>query len=190
MKKTFFLLIVCCSLVIGAEQGQAVTLSTPSFTITTLSVGDSYSVDVNISGLNAGGAPTLGAFSFDLFFDNSILDFSSVVFGNSLGIAGIEAITGFDTPTAGVVSLFEVSLLSTPDLDAFQSSIFTLATLTFKANALGTSPLGLGNIVLSNADGNSLGENVVPEPSTILLLGIGLVVLVVFRKKFGINSSA
>lgn len=103
------------------------------------------------------------------------------------------------TVAAGSVSLDEASFLLDVKLDALQSDNFTLATLSFSGNNVGATTLGFGPVDLSDAAfpantllvdtfnttsvtvESSTQQPVIPEPSTILFLGTGLVGLMVWR---------
>ena len=147
-------------------------------------IGDTFSVDLVISGLE--GA-TVGGFDMDIAFNSAILGNASVVFGNGLG----PAITISDI-AGGTIDLFQLSMLSlfgfNDQLLALQGgSSFTLATLTFLGQANGLSPLTITQAIFADGDGNALQVGTangsiqigdvtpVPEPGTMLLLGSGAV---------------
>ncbi|MDH3589059.1 MAG: PEP-CTERM sorting domain-containing protein [Gammaproteobacteria bacterium] len=148
--------------------------------------GDSVFLDLTISGLGVGTAPSLGAFDVAFTFDDFALDFVGLGFGEELGIIGLgEAIFGSNSGV-GAIDLFEVSLLTASELDS-QSDTFVLATLEFLVVNLDPGMLtavDFSNIVLSDAFGNALNadgfgaiiENSqpMPEPATLALLGLGL----------------
>ncbi|MGH9886543.1 MAG: cohesin domain-containing protein [bacterium] len=176
-------------LLLVAPAAHAVTLVvTPSSQ--DAGVGTSVSVDVLVSGLVAGAPPSLGGFDLDIAFDPSIL----VLIGASLN-APLGGNAQFDfevqgTASGAVVNLFALSSLSDPELEALQGDEFTIATLIFNTLAPGTSPLTLGNIVLTNGAGGSLplqvafnGEIVVPEPGTAIAVGLGLAALALVRRR-------
>ena len=159
-----------------------------------VNLGDNVFVDLTVSGLSNGGSPSLGAFDFDVLFDDSILSFTTATFGNSLGDpnpAAFEAVTNVDTSVAGAIGLDETSLLF--DL-SFQADAFVLATLEFATLATGTSALTYANEVLSDENGSVLSNNtstgsvtvnraVVSAPDTLSLMGAFLLLGLLFSKR-------
>lgn len=176
----------------------AVTLSIdPAFQ--NVGVGGTASVNLNISGLGSDNDNTLGGFILDVGFDNSILAFDSAVFGPTLDLYTdpsdpIYNNYSVDQFSPDTVSLYWVTFLDTADLIANQLDSFVLATLKFTGIGLGTSSLTFDYIDLSNGDGTgsifadgtagSVTVAPVPEPSTWLLMAMGLVGLVGARRKF------
>ena len=157
--------------------------------VQTVGLGANVSVDVVVSGLEASEiADVVAAFDLDVAYDPLVVAATGVNFGAALGVLGLEVLTNFDLATPGLVDFAALSLLSDADLAALQGDAVTLATLQFSALALGTSPLalistapfgidvkGAANEILSfeNVVGGAI--HVVPEPSTVLLLTVGLV---------------
>jgi hypothetical protein len=154
------------------------------------SVGSSFALDLMVSELGSGVAPSIGAFNVKVAYDVSAIAFSGATFGPLLGVAPAGAIADA-IPGAGAVELAEVSLLSPPALDALQPASFTLATLRFTAQTATASSIVLEpQPVLSDAFGSPLAVGgppasatisatppaAVPEPGALLLYGIGLVV--------------
>lgn len=142
-------------------------------------------VGIVISGLGEFSAPSLSTFDMDISYDQSILSFSSITFGDpilgdQLDLFGLGSITGVDNSVPGIVNLFELSLDLPGDLDILQAGRFTLAILTFQTVSTGISPLAMSNVILGDSDGGPLsadasdGSISVPEPATIVLMSIGL----------------
>ena len=86
-----------------------------------------------------------------------------------------------------MVNLFQLSLDTPWNLNQLQAGQFILATLRFDAIGAGESPLTFAVNTLADAEGNPLTADVVgtavvtvtkiPEPSTLVLLGSGLVAI-------------
>jgi hypothetical protein len=196
MKKLIILFVVFLMLVFcNSTASQAVMLGfdPPSPGIL---VGNTADVDLVISGLGSGTAPSLGVFDLDISYDPTILAFDSVTFGDpilgdqlDIWLLGGNPM-GASVPSPGFLNIFEVSLDFPWDLDDWQAEDFTLATLTFDTLSLGTSPLNISIDTLGDAWGDPLAADVqngsispVPEPATLLLFGSGLAGLGFLRKK-------
>jgi len=178
-----------CAVGFNAANASTVTL-VPSES--TVAVGDTVSVDLNVSGLGADVAPSLGTYDITIDFPANFT-FDNVVFGDpSLGDQlGAGALTE-TIPGSSDIELIEVSLDTVAALNLAQPDAFTLAVLSFTANTPGSGSFSLNNITLGDASGKALGSSVsnttigavssVPEPSTILPL-CGLLALVGFMRK-------
>ena len=174
----------------------------------TKTVNDSFSVDVNISGL---GTEIVSAFDLNIYFNPAVLTGLSYTFGGGRGGAWDD--TGSQT-LSGSFDLQGFSLTFDPtktqqqnddDLALLQApNSFTLATLTFQAFAAGVSQIefGLGlnerdvvgrealfltGLQFSNAcvaannpaGGNNVCAVSIPEPSSYGLVGLALIGLLV-----------
>jgi len=180
----FVVVFILTFLVVSAANSGPVTIGF-SPAVTSGSVGSSVDIDVLVSGLGSGSAPSLGGFDFDVTFDSAILAYNSAsygdpVLGDQLDIGGFGSYTETTVATDSV-NLFGLSYDFPADLDNFQADSFILATLTFDLLAAGTSPLGLNLNSLTDSDGQALFADLisgsihsVPVPSTLLLFGTGL----------------
>jgi hypothetical protein len=155
--------------------------------------GDNISLNLTISGLGNGVAPSLGDFDIDLGFDTTKLSFSSYTLGASLGDLSLSEAADFSLGgIGGLINLSEVSLLSASALETLQSSSFTLATLLFHVDSLltGQSTVVAFDSVNALGDGNGspLGVEIkrnatisngarVPEPGVLLLVMLGLLII-------------
>jgi hypothetical protein len=184
-KKQF---LVCLIAILGFLHMGSVSAATLDFipSISNVNVNDAFDVDVVISDL---GSDLVGGFDISIDYDPAVLSATGVQFSDSLGDPDplfFETITFSDTLIAGTVNAFNSSLLSTSELAALQpSGGFTILTLSFLADAIGTSALEFGFSLISDDGGiaistsNQTGQvNVVPLPGAVwlmitALMGIG-----------------
>jgi hypothetical protein len=115
-------------------------------------------VQLGISGLGLGAAPSLGAFDVNVAYDPAILSFTGVQFGDplqgdQLDLFGTGAIEDFSLLSPGLLEVFGISFDSTADLDSLQADQFILTTIQFQTIAAGTSPL----VPTLNSIGNAAG---------------------------------
>lgn len=175
-----------------APTAQAYTLSmVPSQT--TLSIGDSVSVDVVANALVDGAAPSIGSYDIDVVYDWHLLEFQSAVFGTGLDVLGLGSIQQL-VPGIGGINFAEASLDTEEDLNALQPGSFTLFTLTFRAIAPGSStPFAIPNSVADAAANALVLDDETSAPITVLapvplpaagwLLISGLGALAGFRRR-------
>ena len=142
---------IALALVFAPFSAQAITIQfVPADQ--TVNLGDLASVDILLSGLGEGVAPSLGSFDLDVTFDPTILVPVSVTFGPFLGdpLDPLETLTAY-LFAPGLVDLAEVSLLFDFELDALQPNGFPLATLFFDTVGVGTSLLTFSQVELGDA---------------------------------------
>lgn len=175
---------MCC----GTANAIDISVVSP---VANVQIGDFVDVDLVVSDLGDGVAPSLGAYDVDLNFDAGVLSLVGVGFGAGLDIFDFGSIQTA-TPGPGTVNLYEVSLDFADDLNTWQPGSFSLATLTFQVLAGGTSALDL-NV---NAFADSLGDELtvglvnngsvtaVPEPSSALLMLLGLLPVGLVARRF------
>ena len=186
MKKTLNILTVTGA-VFASLSANAVTLDL-SPTSSSVNLGEPVQVELHISGLEDGTAPSLGAYDFMLAFNPAVLGFGAFTFGdsllgNQLDLMGFGTVAGFDGATPGQLSVFEISLDLASDLDTLQAASFALGTISFSALGNGVSALQFTSALFSDAGGNPLavqlggGSISVPEPVSGGIIVAGAVLL-------------
>lgn len=177
-------------------QAGAATLSLVPATTTVVS-GSAFSVDLVISGLGDGIAPSLGDFDVDIGFDPLALVWLGSSLGTELGDLGLgEAFdASFGEVLPGVVNIAEVSFLTVGELDGSQSDSFVLATLDFMVLAAGgTTPidilsvLSLGDalgdpVAVDGIGGSIVTVTAIPLPAAVWLLACAIGMLPVTRSR-------
>lgn len=197
MKKT--LLALFCLLFSFAGTAGAIQLHFDQSSITVDPL-DMFTIDLLVSDLGVGGAPSVGDFDVDILFDETQVQFEDYALGTGLGDVSLGDAWDFSWGYLGFgsIDIAEVSALSAIELNNNQLDQFVLATLTFSCLGSGTSFIEIDStdplLTLGDADGNPLDFDLggpvqinqtapVPEPSTILLVGTGLLGIMGFGRK-------
>jgi von Willebrand factor A domain-containing protein 7 len=144
----------------------------PSQATVTVTPGETFSVDASVTGIQ-----DLYAFQFDWSFDPSLLAVDSVTEGTFLPSAGATFfLPGFFDSLGGSVDETADALLGAiPGV----TGSGVLASATFTAIAAGTVAITLPNQILLDSNLNPITPTTVitPEPSSVILLLLGLLLL-------------
>jgi hypothetical protein len=185
-------LVVAATLSLGyAHTARAITIGfSPSDS--TFEVGDVFDVDVFVSGLPP--EQVVSGYDLGIGFDDEVIALTSVTFGEQLGSPTAPVLPGsiggsFVLP-GGTLNVFQTSLLFDFELLGLQTESVNLFTIQFEALTPGTSSLsflrGTDDIkgvesdepfvpsILAVDEVSSGNVNVVPEPSTLSLLVLGI----------------
>lgn len=156
--------------------------------------GDFVSMDLVISGLGDGVAPSIGDWDFDISYDDLVLSVDGWTFSSELGDIDLGEATDLSLGDnfAGLLGLSVLSLLNPAELDVLQGGDVTLATITFEVLDLGIGEFTDVGIDWVFALGDGFGDPLdisgtrvgrisnavgVPEPGAAILLFTGLVLL-------------
>ena len=174
---------------------------------TDVNVGETFRIDIVISGLEQLQQPQLvRGYHLDLAYSPAIATATDVLFGDYLGLS--HPLTSFlqkSAITDDNVMLEENSLWSDPILSEAQPDSFRLASIDFLATDLGTLNFDFLPYLNFGIDVKGRGAQLlpvdhrggwvninplsVPEPATVLLLGIGLFVLAAVKNRGGATTS-
>lgn len=181
MIKKLFCIFAAVLFFSGPTQAAAIKVFSSSQNIAT---GSLLYINIEVFDVINFDSPSLGVFDIDIGFDPLVVSYQGVSWGASLDLFGIGSLQ-VATPASGSINLFELSLDAVAELNELQPSDFKLATLTFLAQAAGSTWFS----ILPNSFGDAEGMNLdfvigmpanvtvtsaVPEPGTLLLFGPGL----------------
>jgi len=177
----------------GTEPAQALALQLEPAQ-QQIEVGQDAVIRLVVSGLEAGGTPSLRAYDLHFAFDASVVRFDGASYGPGLGDP-VQVQVLQETrhvPGSARAEVAATSLLSSPNLHALQPAGFVLAELVFRGLVPGitdvTSTFQLfasstgAEIPLDAAPADARIVVLVPEPHTSLLLGLGLLGLGIRRR--------
>jgi len=148
------------------------------------SLGETFNVYFNISGLTSNPADSLSGFDLDILYDEAVLTFAGSTFsdpilGNQLDFGEPGALPFFgdvDDSVNGALNAFGISGNSGTVLDANQSDQFAFLGLTFTVNANATAQSTLISIDMNypflmflDSDFGDLNTNI---PHSDLLISI------------------
>ncbi len=147
-----------------------------------VSTNEEVALDLMVTGLDATPGAPLRSFDLTFSFEDVLLEFIEAFYGEGLGINEASELFQETSVGDGSVSLAAVSLLSATNLAERQSDSVRLATLVFRSRSeIGTATLSLSQALLGGVSGQSLAAEgagavieVIPEPGTALLVGLGL----------------
>lgn len=194
MKKSIASLCLALGTLVSAASASAAVVVSFTPSSQHVNVGDTVTVDVNISGL---GAEILSAYDLNFFYNGAVLGLTRSANATSafdqLGAAyGAAPGSVFDVTSLGEWGLQMYAFEDDAIIAANQADSFLLARFGFSADADGVSQFGLGldpdferNFVGLNALSLDVivgkaciavgtGSCEVPEPGTLALLGAAL----------------
>jgi hypothetical protein len=191
---------VCISLlcaIVSVAPAHAAILTT-SLSSTSVTTGQQFTLDVIVSGLDAGQA--VAGFDLDLVFDPALLTADHATFGNYLGTVDVDQFTNA-LLSPGRADFAAVSMSDGATLLSRQPGMFSLARFVFNATGPGSAAidfdtLAAPGLLLSDQFGNAIavsasyGASVdvapataVPEPSSVALLMAGALMAFVRRAR-------
>ncbi len=192
LKKWILMGMICVSIQIPALVS-AITIGFQT-SETSILTSDTAWIDLVVSDLVG---EIVSAYDLDVTFDASIASITEVQFGSflDLGVPGLSFQDADIVSTPGVVDIAELSLWDDTSLSINQPDSFVLASLHFEGLSTGTSLLGFSADPVFGIDVKGLNAeiltltaeegqlHVVPEPSTMILMGSGVLGLALYHLK-------
>lgn len=178
-------LLCACAWVIPVSAGPIVSVISPGSEV----IGNSFTVNITVT-----GAADLYAFQFDLGFDPTILQATSVTEGPLLPSGGATfLVPGTIDNVAGVISSVADTLVGPV---SGVNGNGDLIDVNFDAVGIGMSALTLANEIFLDSTLTDVTDSVtftgstvtvspsvVPEPATLMLLTLGIIGLGVIRRR-------
>ncbi|AWB56155.1 PEP-CTERM sorting domain-containing protein [Colwellia sp. Arc7-D] len=193
MKKLLILLTFWCA---------AITANASMITIDiedkTYGINDTLTANIYISELedNFGFQSFVSSFTFDFIFEESLLDFGQVTFGDKLDIDVFFPSERTDTYTVGMpLTISEDSYAFDIDIAQFGLSSFLLASIDFTVKGGGLAKFSFEkvdiaefgfshDVISAQRTSAQLGSQVtVPEPSSIAIFALALLMLASMTRK-------
>lgn len=193
MKKLLILLTFWCA---------AITANASMITIDiedkTYGINDTLTANIYISELedNFGFQSFVSSFTFDFIFEESLLDFGQVTFGDKLDIDASFPSERTDTYTVGMpFTISEDSYAADIDIAQFGLSNFLLASIDFTVKGSGLAKFSFEkvdiadfgfshDVISAQRTSAQLGSQVtVPEPSSIAIFALALLMLASMTRK-------
>lgn len=196
LSRIMLITIAVCGATLVPTPARAIVISMDPL-VSVVNEGDSFGVDIWVSGLERRQDEIVSAFDLDVLFRGSILGATGFTFSSELG-GPDDVITGFSS-SFGYADIFAVSFVEDDLLAAGQGNRVLLGQLWFDA-------LREGVTLLSFGDDPQFGRNIVgrdalsldpvlaipsitvvrasvPEPGTLALLGLGLLGLAICKRR-------
>lgn len=161
-----------------------------------VATGETFTINLGID-LIIDPPPPVGTFDVDILYDPLQMQFLSYTLYDNLG--DVDLFEAWDLSLGdlgGTIDLAEVSLLLSEELIILQEQIVPLAELTFLCLAPGNSLIEIDtsdpflfigderrNQIFVDVTGAVAVNQVVPEPSTCLLIGAGLAGVGLLRRR-------
>ena len=157
-------------------------------------INDTLTANVFISELedSLGIQVLVSEFTFDFNFEESLLDFGQVTFGNKLDVESFfgDVSEKNQTYSPSQLTISEVAaIMLFNELDDAQRGLssFLLASIDFTVIGQGDAKFSLSNVEIYDDFGN-LHETIntqvaVPEPSTVAILALALLMLISMKRK-------